>query len=189
MQGILPLLLVAGLCRAAEPVEFSFKDPAGRTVKPLVQDDRRFTVLFFLTTDCPVGNRYAPEIARLAEDYGKRGVKCYAVYAGEPAVEVRQHLETHGLKLPAVLDPMCQLARLTGATVTPEACVLSPDREILYRGRIDDRAVKLGTMRPEARTPDLRLALDAVLAGRPVAEKFTRAIGCYITFPDPVKPR
>jgi hypothetical protein len=83
-----------------------------------------------------------------------------------------------------VLDPELKLAKLTGATVTPEACVLSPAGEILYRGRIDDRAVKLGTVRVEPTVRDLRLALDAVLAGKPVAEKFTRAIGCYISPPE-----
>lgn len=159
-------------------------DSAGRVVEPLTAQGQKATVLFFLTTECPIGNRYAPEISRIVRDYQARGVISHAVYAHESAAEVSGHLRDFQLPLGAVLDPELKLAKLTGATVMPEACVLSPEGEILYRGRIDDRAVKFGTVRLEPRVRDLRLALDAVLAGKPVAEKFTRAIGCYISPPE-----
>ena len=46
--------------------------------------------------------------------------------------------------------------------------------------RIDDRAIAPGKHRAEPRQRDLRDALDAILAGKPVRERFTRAIGCYL---------
>ena len=109
------------------------------------------------------------------------GVICYGIYGHETPEEITRHLREYKLPLTGLLDPQIQLAGLTGATVTPEACILSPRGELLYRGRIDDRAVKLGTVRAEPRVRDLRLALDALLSGRPVAEKFTKAIGCHIS--------
>jgi hypothetical protein len=169
---------------AGEGLAIRLKDPAGRVVEPLAARGRKATVLFFLTTECPIGNRYAPEISRIVRDYQTRGVTSHAVYAHEAAAEVTAHLREYQLPLAAVLDPELKLAKLTGATVTPEACVLSPAGEILYRGRIDDRAVKIGTVRLEPTVRDLRLALDAVLAGKPVAEKFTKAIGCHIFPPE-----
>jgi hypothetical protein len=160
------------------------QEASGRKIAPLANQGQKATVLFFLTTECSIGNGYAPEIARIVQDYRKKGVVCYAVYAHEPAAAVARHGKAFKLPLTGLLDPGLRLARRTGATVTPEACVLSPEGEQLYRGRIDDRAVKIGTVRSEPRVRDLRLALDAVLQGRPVPVKITKAIGCYIDFPD-----
>lgn len=169
---------------ASDDLTIRLTDPAGRVVEPLADRGQKVTILFFLTTECPIGNRFAPEIDRIVRDYQARGVMCHAVYTHETVTEVAGHLREYHFSLSAVLDPDRKLAKLTGATVTPEACVLSPAGEILYRGRIDDRVVKFGTVRVEPQVRDLRLALDAILAGKPVAEKFTRAIGCYISPPE-----
>jgi len=158
-----------------------------RRITPLADRGQKATVLFFLTTECSIGNGYAPEIARIVQEYQKRGVLCYGVYAHETAADVTRHLKDYALPFAGVLDPKLQLARLTGATVTPEACILSPEGRVLYRGRIDDRAVKPGTVRAEASVRDLRLSLDAVLMGKPVPQPVTRAIGCYLDFPVPEK--
>lgn len=171
----------AGAGRAENAVvTVQLSDPAGTVVEPLKNQGQKATLLFFLTPDCPLCNTYAPEIARIVGEYQEKGVRSYAIYADEPEAEISRHLREYKLPLTALLDPRLQLATLTGATVTPEACLLSPDGQVLYRGRIDDRAVKLGTVRTEPRQRDLRLALDAVLANKKVAEKFTKAIGCYL---------
>ena len=65
-------------------------------------------------------------------------------------------------------------------TVTPEAVVLAPGGQGLYRGRIDDKYVSLGQPRFHINRHDLRDALDAVVQGRPVPTPNTRAIGCFI---------
>ena len=168
-----------------EPAAISVKNASGKSVKPLARQGQKATVLFFLTTECPIGNLYSPEINRIVGHYMKQGVTCHAVYAHETLAEIKKHQREYKLSPGALLDPELKLAKLTGATVTPEACVLGPDGKVLYRGRIDDRAVKFGTVRLEPRVRDLRLALDAVLAGKPVAKKFTKPIGCYISFPEP----
>jgi hypothetical protein len=51
---------------------------------------------------------------------------------------------------------------------------------VLYRGRIDDRVADFGKRRVEPTRRDLRLALDAILAGKPVPARRTKAVGCYI---------
>ena len=182
------LIATAPVCdawagRAEKSAPLQLADPAGRPIDPLANHGQKATLLFFLTPDCPLCNAYAPEIARIVREYKEQGVQSYAIYADEPAAEISRHLREYKLPLTALLDPRFQLATLTGATVTPEACVLSPTGQVLYRGRIDDRAVKLGTVRAEPRQRDLRLALDAVVANKKVAEKFTKAIGCYLPIP------
>ncbi|MEN8774265.1 MAG: redoxin domain-containing protein [Akkermansiaceae bacterium] len=183
------LLLVISPLLGGERVAMGLKDPEGKLVKPLADHGQKATVLFFLTTECPIGNLYSPEINRIVEHYEKQGVTFHAVYAHETAAEVQKHQRDYKLSLRALLDPEVKLAKLTGATVMPEACVLGKEGKIRYRGRIDDRAVKFGTVRAEPRVRDLRLALDAVLAGNPVAKKITKPIGCYISFPEIILPK
>lgn len=91
-----------------------------------------------------------------------------------------QHAKDFNLKAPVVLDPKHRLAKSTGATITPEAVVLMPDGQAVYRGRINDRFPKLGTDSVNARTHDLRRALLEFLAGKPVSEPQTSAVGCFI---------
>jgi hypothetical protein len=76
------------------------------------------------------------------------------------------------------------LASRTGVTLTPTAVILSPAGELLYRGRIDNRYLDFGKYRDAGVKPDLRLALDAVVAGNPVAEPFTNPIGCALPPPN-----
>jgi thiol-disulfide isomerase/thioredoxin len=173
------LFLVAAAFAAAAPT--SFRDSDGATHQPLGKaPEHKATVLLFLMPDCPVANAMAPELSRIASEYGKRGVRFYAVYATSDAAEVAAHRRDYRLPFPGLLDPKCVLARGAGATRVPEAAVYSAEQKLLYRGRIDDRAVKVGRIRPEPGRHDLRAALDAILAGRKPDPATTEAVGCYL---------
>ena len=139
-------------------------------------------MLVFLTVDCPIANQYAPELARLCRDYTTRGVLFYAVYVDPETSEAQaqQHARAFGLSCLVLCDPQHRLVQEAGATITPEAAVFTPDRKRRYRGRIDDRFPRLGQRRASITSPDLRNALDAVLAGKPVATPLTRAVGCLM---------
>lgn len=143
---------------------------------------KRATVLIFVTPDCPIANRYAPEIQRMAAAYTPKKVAFYLVYA-DPDVSAeaaRKHRKAFGYRLPALRDPAHKLVKRVGATVTPEAAVLTPDGQRRYRGRIDDRYLDFGKQRAQPGRSDLRNALDALLQNRPVPEATTPAIGCPI---------
>ena len=142
-------------------------------------------VLLFLAPDCPISNAYAPEIGRLANQYGSRGVSFFAVYADPRVTEdmARRHAEEFKLACPARLDPRQELAHHVGATVTPEAALLDRDGNVAYIGRIDDLFADFGKRRVAPTTHELRDALDATLAGRPVARPKVAAIGCEIPPP------
>ena len=139
-------------------------------------------VYIFTSTECPVSNRYAPEIRRIADRFGERGVLFRLVYPSrfETDAAVRDHQAAFGYeKLEAVRDSSLALVRFTGATITPEAVVIVGGK-VAYRGRIDDRFVDLGVERPAATVHDLADALTAVFDGRPVPRPTTQAVGCYI---------
>ena len=155
-------------------------DLEGRRVDPLASR-ASVSVLVFVGTRCPVSNRYAPAISRIAERFASRGAELSVVYPGEAdgVAAVRAHVAEHKLPGQVVLDPGHVLVERAGVSVTPEAAVFSKG-ELVYRGRIDDRQVDLGVTRPEATSHDLEAAVEAALDGRPPPVKTTLAIGCSI---------
>ncbi|MGI8922942.1 MAG: redoxin domain-containing protein [Fimbriimonadales bacterium] len=139
-------------------------------------------VLLFVAVDCPISNRYAPEIARIVDEYGRKRLKFFRVYvdASVTSNQIALHGKDFSLKFPAVLDYEHDLVRKVGASVTPQAAVIGGDGTLLYRGRIDDLYSDHGRFKEKATRLDLRIALDEVLAGKPVTEKRSLAIGCGI---------
>lgn len=156
-------------------------DLAGREVAPL-DAGAPATVLLFTAVECPISDRYAPAVRRLAERYGTKGVRFWLVYPNEaetPAA-VKTHADAFSYGLPLALDTARALADRAGATVTPEAAVFDRQGRLQYHGRIDDRYTDFGVDRPVPTTHDLDEALAAVLDGRPVTRPEARAVGCAI---------
>jgi hypothetical protein len=141
------------------------------------------TVLFFVTHDCPISNRYAPEIRRICADYAARGVSCQLVFVdpGLPNAAAKAHARSynHG-PYPVVVDRTHDLVRKAGATTTPEAAVLTRAGEAVYLGRIDDLYSGWGKARRVVTEPSLRRALDAALAGKPAPSAGGPPVGCFI---------
>jgi hypothetical protein len=156
-------------------------DPDGRPVAPL-DGGARATVLLFTAVDCPISDRYAPEVRRLSAAFAERGVKTWLVYAnaGESAAAARTHAAAFGYGLPIALDGSATLADRARAEVTPEAAVFDAAGRLVYHGRIDDRYVAFGVDRPAPTTHDLADAVTAALAGAPVTRPAVPAIGCAI---------
>lgn len=141
------------------------------------------TVLIFTRTDCPISNRYAPTVAALWSTYQPRGVDFFLVYVDPRQTQtiLVEHLKEYQYPCSGVHDPLHELVKLTGAIVTPEAVVFTPQQEIAYLGRIDNFFESPGKSRPVATTHDLVNALDAVLAGKSVKQPRTKAVGCIIS--------
>jgi len=182
-----PAAVVGAPAILPQALDFSLVDTAGvrHTAAEWTQARARAVVLFFVGVDCPLSNEYAPEMNRLAAEFAPRGVLVYAVASDATAVAgdveaVRRSATEFALRMPVLLDPRGVLAEHAGATVTPEAAVLSASGALLYHGRIDNRVEELGTHRPAPTRFDLRDALDAVLAGKPVPHAMTKAVGCFL---------
>lgn len=187
------LALVVALAFAAAPLTptpIAATDIDGKSWTLLAPAAHQLDLLFFVAADCPISNRYAPEIARICRDYSSRGVRCFMVYpdAAVDAAAVAKHRADYGLgSTPAIIDRRHQLVDAVGSRVTPEAALYSPAGRV-YRGRIDDWYIDVSRARLQANRHDLRLALDATLAGRAVAQPETEAIGCFIVSSLPGAP-
>jgi thiol-disulfide isomerase/thioredoxin len=127
------------------------------------------TVVTFIATQCPVSNAYNERMKALYSDYAPKGVKFVFINANrtESAADVARHAQEHGFPFQVYKDDDSVADRF-GASVTPEAFVMD-------HGSVDDAQVI-----ERVQTPRLRNALDAVLAGQPVAQPETKAFGCSI---------
>jgi len=170
----------AGPAAPGTPPPGSLLDLEGRPADPLKSPDAKLTVFLFVRTDCPISNRYAPEIRRLRDAFAPRGVAFWMIYPDpdEAVAAIKKHLDDYKFGAPGLRDTRHALVKTTGVAVTPEAAVFQ-GRTMVYRGRIDDRYEDLGKMRPEPATHDLEDALRAALAGKKVSRR-TRAVGCDI---------
>jgi hypothetical protein len=101
----------------------------------------------------------------------------------ETAATVRAYLHDYGYGGRALRDPAQRLVHLAGATATPEAAVFVPSSDgpvLVYTGRIDDRYVDIGRMRPAPTKHDLDEVLTAVAQGQRLEVRSTPAVGCLI---------
>jgi hypothetical protein len=193
---LLALLATSAGFSAAPPtrkgVELSFKDIRylTRTLDDLPKS--KATVLVFTTTTCPLVGRYLPVLNRIEKEYRDRGVQFLSLNVGaEDSISAMaaQAVE-FDVAFPFVKDTDARCASILGVKRTPEVVVLDSDRQVRYRGRIDDQ-YRIGGAKPKPTRQDLKEALDALLAGKPIAVRETPVDGCLITraeLPRPTSP-
>lgn len=155
--------------------------PDARTGKTValtsVSAGKKATAILFIATRCPVSSAYNERMARLAAEYGPKDVAFLGINsnAGEPAEEVAAHAEKNALSFPVLKDAGNAIADRFEAKVTPEVFLLDGNNILVYRGAIDDAQREAGV-----RNRYLSRALDAVLAGRPIPARTSKAAGCAI---------
>jgi hypothetical protein len=159
-----------------------FQDLDGKTHHPLRLGKARAAAIIFVLQDCPISNKYAPEIQRLADQFSKQRINFYLVHVDPQlsTTDAKRHAKDYGYKLPIILDRKHELVRRCKATTAPEVVVIGPNEKPLYRGRIDDRYAALGKPRQQVQRRDLHLALESIVAGKPIEIAETKPIGCYI---------
>jgi peroxiredoxin len=154
---------------AGESRHVSLPDPAAGGM---------LTVVMFVSTRCPVSNAYDVRMEELEKAYGSRRVRFIGVNSNvnEPPAEIAAHAREHGFTFPVVKDDGSRTADAYGAQHTPEIFVVDAAGVVRYHGRIDENRDDAAAVR----SPDLRNALDALLAGRPAPVASTKAFGCSI---------
>ncbi|HVJ85496.1 MAG TPA: redoxin domain-containing protein [Caulifigura sp.] len=182
--------LFAGVARAeaAEKLtvvpEFALKDYRGREYKLSEYEKQPVIVVAFLGVECPLAKQYSIRLQELAKEFADKGVTFLGVDANsqDAPTEIAAFVRRQGLEFPMLIDAGCKLAEKLGATRTPEVVVLDQNRAVRYRGRIDDQ-FQIGVVRDKAERQELRDAVDALLAGKPILVAETQPIGCLIGKP------
>ncbi len=184
-SGFVGLMALVGLVGAGgsakTTAEFRLQDHRGAWHTLDEARERKVVVLAFLGTECPLAEAYAPRLAEVAREFAKRGVGFFGVDANpqDGPVAIGRFADKHRLPFPILKDVGHALADRLGVERTPEVFVLDESRAVVYRGRVDDQYA-IGVHRPAPTRHELVDALEAVLAGRPVATPRTEAVGCLI---------
>ncbi|QEH33849.1 thiol-disulfide oxidoreductase [Aquisphaera giovannonii] len=165
--------------------EHSLKDYAGAKV----------LVVVFTCNHCPTAQAYEARLAAFHEAYKDRGVALVAISPNDPKAvcldelgytdlgdsleDMKIRAKDHKFPYPYLYDGDTQAAaRVYGVLATPHVYVFDEARKLRYVGRFDDSEVK------EVKSHDVRNAVEALLAGRPVPVEKTRVIGCSTKWAD-----
>ena len=138
------------------------------------------TLYIFVTHECPIANRYAPEIGRIAEEHLDLVGPTVVVYADANALakdcgtHFKQYYlatdsmedEAHVASVTMVHDAQHEWVKRFDARAVPTA-VIASGKTVLYHGRIDDRNPRLGARRVQAGQQDLRNALASLRLATP----------------------
>lgn len=168
---------VATVSLGAVVPDFTLPDADGKQHTLASLKGPKGTVLLFIATKCPVSNAYNARMAKLAEDYKSKGVNVVGINSNvaELADEVKKHAAENGLSFAVLKDNRNAIADRFDAQVTPEAYVLDATGKLVYHGRIDN-----SRNGDSITASELRDALDAVVAGKPVEKTEAKAFGCSI---------
>ncbi len=164
--------------------DFSLPAVGGRTVQ-LYEVPKKAYVVVFVSKNCPVSRAYIGRLKQLASDPAYADIAFLAVNSNsdEPMAEVEADARQNQYPFPVAKDTGNVIADHFQAKATPTVWVMNSDRIAVYRGAIDDN-------QDEARATHhyLKDALDAVLAGKPVAIASTLAFGCAVHRARPATP-
>ncbi len=165
--------------------EFSLPDVVtGKMVSLSDFPDNKALLVMFICRHCPYVVHVQEELARIGKDYKDKDVDIIAISSNDPDYDsndrperLKEMAEDLNFNFPYLFDETQNIAKTFTAACTPDFFLFDKDRQLVYRGQLDDS--RPGSGRPVT-GKDLREALDAVLAGNSVNEKQQPSTGCNI---------
>jgi peroxiredoxin len=145
---------------------------------------RQALLVMFISRHCPYVQHVKNELARIGTDYAREPLGIVAIssnyvaqYPDDAPDLLREMAAELGLNYPVCYDETQEIAKAYDAACTPDFFLYDSQRRLVYRGQLDGA-------RPRNEVPvtgaDLRAAIDAVLAGRPVNTEQRPSVGCNI---------
>lgn len=143
--------------------------------------NRKAVVLVFFANHCPDCELYLDRILAVAKDYDKKGVATVLMSVSRMEEDSLEHMmelaRTKPLPCLYLKDESQEIGKKYGASTTPEIFILDGDRKVAYHGALDDHWKPSSVKRPH-----VRIALDEILAGKPVSLTETEPHGCFIEY-------
>lgn len=141
-------------------------------------------LVMFICRHCPYVKHVEQEIAKIGKDYQDKKLGIIAISSNDPATypddapdQLKEMAKRLGFRFPFCFDEQQEIAKAYKAACTPDFYLFDAQRRLVYRGQLDDS--RPGNNKPVTGR-DLRAAIDAVLAGKPVDDKQKPSIGCSI---------
>ena len=164
--------------------DFKLPDTTGKTVSLADFKGAPALLVIFMCNHCPYVVHIRAGLAQLARDYLPRDVAIVGInsndvanYPADSPVKMKEEVKSAGYLFPYLYDGTQAVAKAHRAACTPDIFLFDKNQKLVYRGQFDDS-------RPGNGIPvtgkDLRTALDAVLAGKPISPNQKASVGCNI---------
>ena len=165
--------------------DFTLSDPYEREVSLRGETAQaKACLIAFWCNHCPYVKHLKKDFARFADECRARGVAVLAInsndlarYAEDSPQKMIEDIERYSYSFPYLVDPWQDVAKAYRAACTPDFFLFDSDLKLVYRGQYDES--RPGNGKPVTGS-DMRAAVDAVLAGRPVSERQVPSVGCNI---------
>ena len=146
--------------------------------------DRQALLVMFICQHCPFVKHIQDQLAQIGKDYAEVPLGIVAIssndvvnYPNDSPPHLKQMAESLGFNFPMCYDESQATAKAYAAACTPDFFLFDAQRQLVYRGQLDDS-------RPSNGKPvtgkDLRAAIKAVLAGNRLSSNQKPSIGCNI---------
>ena len=169
----------------AKAPDFALRDVVtGKTVRRDDARGQKGLLVMFICTHCPYVKHVEKGLAALGADYEGKGIGIVGIssndadmYPDDAPAGLKQQAQRLGFRFPYLYDETQDVARAYHGACTPDLFLFDDEMKLVYRGQFDGS-------RPNSGIPvtgqDLRAAMDAVIAGKPVAKDQKPSIGCNI---------
>jgi peroxiredoxin len=164
--------------------DFKLPDTNGTIVSLADFKDQAALAVIFMCNHCPYVVHIRSGLAQLARDYAAKNAGIVGIssndaqnYPQDGPAKMKAEAKSAGYLFPYLYDATQSVAKAYRAACTPDIFLFDKNRKLVYRGQFD--ASRPGNSLPVTGS-DLRAALDAVLAGKPVSENQVASIGCNI---------
>lgn len=164
--------------------DFSLPDVvSGKTVFLSDFKNKKGYLIMFICRHCPYVKHVEGELANMGNDYKDKGLAIIAISSNDPDYDsddrpesLKEQAETLGFSFPYLFDEAQEVAKKYTAACTPDLFLFDKDKNLVYRGQLDDTRPGKG----EPTGKDLRNALNAVLEGKDVSGDQRPSSGCNI---------
>ena len=164
---------------------FSLPDTvSGKTLSLDALKGGKGTVVMFICNHCPFVKHVNGELVRVAKDYQPKGVAFIAIssndvesYPEDGPDKMKATAKQLGYPFPYLYDETQDVAKSYQAACTPDLYLFDSNLACVYRGQLDD--ARPGNSAP-VNGRDLRAAMDALLAGKPIDQAQKPSVGCNI---------
>lgn len=164
--------------------DFALPDTSGKTVRLADFKNAPALLVMFICNHCPYVKHIREGLAKLARDYQAKGVAIVGISSNDVSThpddspeKMAIEVKSAGYVFPYLYDETQEVAHAYQAACTPDFFLFDASQKLVYRGQLD--ASRPGNGVPVTGA-DLRGALDAVLAKKPLAAEQKPSIGCNI---------
>ena len=173
------------LALSTQAPDFQLPDVvSGETMRLSTFAGKKVLLVMFICRHCPFVKHVQDELAQLGKDYVNRDVGIVGIssndvsnYPDDAPESLKAMAVELGLPFPVCYDESQETAKAYTAACTPDFFLFDANQQLVYRGQMDDSRPSNGK---KVTGEDLRAAIDAVLAGKPVNPEQKPSIGCNI---------